>query len=1148
VYSAGTISERRSPRLVGRGRELAQLDTSLEQALAGRGGLILLTGEPGIGKTALAREFVERASARGAAWAWGSCWDGGGAPAYWPWVQVGRVLGRRADLPALRDALGDGAPWIASLLPELAGTLGAAAEPSELDTDQARFRLFDALATLLATVAEQRPLVVVLDDLHWADASSLLALEFVARALPDIPLLAIAAYRHAEAHARPDLAAPLGGLARAATRLPLEGLGREEVGLLAQARARGLDGADAVNGLDGVDAVAEPAGRTAGGRAPIPAQLVTAVHQASAGNPFFVDELIQLLASQGRLHDDRSAMRPLPLPDGVRDAIRRRLDPLEPFVLQALGAAAVIGGEFGLHTLACVLDEPPSSVLEWLEVPLRNGIVNAGRDAGRYAFAHALVRDTLLESLGATRRARLHRVVAAALEEAYRDDLEQHLAEIAHHYLQAATEGGAERAVDFAARAAQRAVVQFSYEEAARLYERALDVAAALPADEQRGWQLAQGLGEARMRAGDVDGAQRALRTAAEHARRLDDAERLAQTALAGTLGSFSPGLVEPELVSTLEEALGRLEQLTTDGEPLRRPTVDALRCRLRVQLALALYWSPQRARRERLVDEALGLARALYTGGTAAGSRAHRVLGDRTLAFALAQGFVAVWGPDTVTRGLPISIEALELCERTNDAELGMQVRLWRISLLLELDDPVRAEEEIEAFGSTARRLGQPRMLVYDPLHRAMAAHMRGDFAASERFTAEAVEQSRDVPGSIAPIIADAQTFLARRTQGRHLDLEPLVRKNADRLPAMRRWRCGLALVLAELGREDEARRELEHLADADFQDVPRDALWLVAMSLLAELCTLLHDRSRARRLYELLVPYEGRNAVSMGAAYVGPVARYLGLLAMTIGEDERALGHLETARSAAGRMGARPTVVLTALDAAEVLARRDAPSDAQRARALVQGVAQDAVQMQMDGAIARADDLLARLEEAAGSVRVGARGGPVQAALRREQDVWLLDYDGRSVWLQDAKGLHHLAALFERPGTAIAAVDLAGAAPGGAGGAAATGRAAHRLRAADLREELSEAQAFNDPERIVRVREQLEALAGAVAAADVSTSAAGERARVNVTRAIKAALRRIADHEPELGHLLRGTIRTGTSCAYEPDPGVPLQWQIHR
>jgi hypothetical protein len=408
-------------------------------------------------------------------------------------------------------------------------------------------------------------------------------------------------------------------------------------------------------------------------------------------------------------------------------------------------------------------------------------------------------------------------------------------------------------------------------------------------------------------------------------------------------------------------------------------------------------------------------------------------------------------------------------------------------------------------------------------------------------------VAQSRDVPGSIAPIIADEQTCFSQRRQGRHLELEPLVRRNADRLPAMRRWRCGLALVLAELGREDEARRELEHLAAADFEDVPRDALWLVSMAQLAELSALLHDRPRARRLYELLIAYEGRNVVSLGAVYLGPVARYLGLLAMTIGEDERALGHLETARSAAERMGARPAVVLAALDAAEVLARRAAPNDAPRGRALVRRVAEDAARMGMDPAVRRADELLGRFEHGARGARRPGGARPLRAALRREQDVWLLEYDGRSVCLQDAKGLHHLATLFERPGQPVAALALANATNARRERQAAA-LVAYRAQAQDLREELAEAQAFNDPERILRARERLELIAADVERADDATGAAGERARINVTRAIKAAVRRIAEQEPELGHLLRGTVRTGATCRYEPDPGMALTWEVER
>jgi tetratricopeptide (TPR) repeat protein len=1102
------------PGLVGREHELTQLDAALDDALAGRGRLVVLTGEAGIGKTALARAFVERAAGRGAAWAWGTCWEGGGAPPYWPWVQIVRALARQAAAGSPTDLLGDGGPSLASLLPELAGAQPAlATDDPALDPDHARFRLFDALSTLLTSAADRRPLVVVLDDLHLADAASLLALEFVARTLPDVPLLAIAAYRHVEAHARAELAAPLGGLARSAMRLPLKGLDRDDVGRLAAARA-------------GDPATAAPQA--------IPPGLIAAVHAASAGNPFYVDEIVQLLARQGRLHDTRALDHPLPLPDGVRDAIRRRLAPLDDAAIEALGAAAVIGGEFRLATLTGVLGRPQAEVLQRLDAPLRAGILVAVADPGRFAFQDELVRDTLLDGLGATRRAHLHRVVGEALESFASHGDEPRLAEIAGHFLQAATEGGAERAVRYAARAAQQAVAACAYGEAARLYERAIDVAAALPADASRAWELAQGLGEALMRAGAVERAHAALRAAAEHARSLDDPLRLARTALARTLGSLSPGLVEPELVATLEDAIARLDARAPAGTE-----ADALRCRLRVQLALALYWSPRHERREQLVDEALALARTIFTGEAARGSREQRDLADATLAFALAQGFVAVWGPDTVPRGLLISAEALELCERANDDELAMQVRLSRISLLLELDDPVRAHEEIESFRLTARRLGQPRMLVYDPLHRSLAAFLRGDFEAADRCSADAGAQARDVDGSMAPLIADAQVFVVRRAQGRQHEIEPLVRRNADRLPAMPRWRCGLALVLAELGRTDEARRELEHLAARDFDDIPRDALWLVAMALLAELCALLDDRARAKRLYELLVPYDGRNVVSEGAAYLGPVARYLGLLAMTAGEAERALGHLETARSAAERMHARPTIVLTALDTAEVLARRGGAGDALRARALVDGVTHTAATQRMQGAIARSEDLRARLARAAPPAPAGRRA-PARATLRREQDVWRLDFENRSALLQDGKGLHHLAALLAGPGQPLAALDLAGGAP------AAGDVEAQRALAGELREELEEARMFNDPERIAVASAKLARLAADLSAAAEADGPAAERARVNVTRALRTAIARIGEHEPELGHLLKGAIRTGAFCTYEPDPGVALEWDV--
>jgi hypothetical protein len=358
-----------------------------------------------------------------------------------------------------------------------------------------------------------------------------------------------------------------------------------------------------------------------------------------------------------------------------------------------------------------------------------------------------------------------------------------------------------------------------------------------------------------------------------------------------------------------------------------------------------------------------------------------------------------------------------------------------------------------------------------------------------------------------------------------------------------MQRWRLMLVLVLAETGSVDEARKALDEFAAHDFEDFPRDAPWLFAMSLLGEICVVLDDRERARLLYDKLAPYEGRNVISVGAAYLGPVARYLGLLAMTLGEAERALGHLETARAAAERMGAPPMMVETALDAAEVLARRAAPGDAARAGALVERAAGPAEAMRMDGAIARAADIRARLP------RPEARPAePTVARLRREGDVWLLDYEGRSSCVQDAKGMHHLAVLLVSPGMPIAATRLAGnggAAAEGAGGAGDVSARQHE-RAVALREELEEARDFNDPERVAQARAELEELAGELTTAGAGTREPAERARLNVTRALRGALGRISAHEPELGLLLQRSIRTGSSCVYVPDPAAQLSWEV--
>ena len=1030
--------------LVGRTRERAQLRAALADAADGHGSLWLVTGEPGIGKTRLVRAVADEARGRGAATLWGAGWDGGGAPAYWPWIQIVRALAAQRDIGELGDELGAAATQITSLLPELRAALGHPPAPPELDPDQARFHLFDAVALLLAAAARRGPLLVVLDDLHWADTASAMALEFVARELSGIGVVALATYREEDARRRNDLAPALGGLARAGRRLSLAGLDRAELELLI-----GRRGGD--------------------GRRPAP-QLVARLHEVTGGNPFFADELIRLLEAQGRLDDAGVAAGPLPLPVGVREAIMRRLAPFEEQTLQVLAIAAVVGTEFRVDTLGTALDRPPQSVLETLDEPVRLGLLLAGADPGHFAFAHALVRETLLDNLGPRRRAELHAAVGRTLERRYAADLEPHLAELAHHFLQAGAQGDVERAIGYGERAAQRALALAAYEEAARLYAAALQAAERAPTDDARRGRLAQCLGEARMRAGDVAGARVALDGAAGTARRLDDARSFARAVLARSMRVLSPGVVEDDLVALLHEAIERIDvQRAGGGEP----EDDELRVRLGVQLAMALYWSPSRPRRLALVDEAVALARTLCDDPAA-----DRVVARRALAHALGQGFMAVWCADLLERGLSNSAEALELCESTGDSELALQVLTWRIHLLFEAGDLRAAYAGVDAFSALVARLGQPRTLAQEPLLRAVRALLEGDFGGAERLTTRGAQLAAGVAGSLGELIAGAQSIHRLRWTGGVADVLALMAHFADALPALPLWRHLLAVALVETGRVEEARAEYERLVAADLADLPQDNLWLAGACVTAELAASFGDARRGRLVGELLAPYDGRNAVA--TVVLGPVARYLGLAALAAGEHDLALAHLGRARAAMEAGGARPQLALLALDEARVLAARGGPDDRRRAAALA---GQAVLAAQALG--------MAYVEGEAERLRAGTRDPAAPAggssSLRLDGDVWTFAHAGRTLRLSDAKGLRYLATLLAAPGTAVRATVL---------------------------EQRPEGDA--------------------------------ERARVNVQRAIRAATRRIAHHDLELARLLEATVRTGLTCAYEPDPVAPLLWEV--
>ena len=771
------------------------------------------------------------------------------------------------------------------------------------------------------------------------------------------------------------------------------------------------------------------------------------------------------------------------------------------------------------------------------------------------------MRETLLAALPPGERSALHADVARALRERYGESADEHLPELAFHVLEAVPHIPAQEALRYALDAGHHAVARFDHAEGARLFDRAADLRDVLGPDDARDADVFQALGEARMRAGDIPRGREALARAAAAARRLGDPMRVAQAALAYAPWGLSPGVVEDDVVALLGEAVDVLDDA---GGNVR---VDALRARLRARLASALYWSPETDRRNRLVADATEIVRDLRARVGPEDERA----ADETLAFVLGQRFLATWGPDTTEAGVELAEELLEICARTGDQERELNTRSWLVSLLCELDDLPGARRHSDAYAELAERLRQPRMQMYVPLHEGMTAILEGRWEDAERSAMRAGELGGRTSNAMAPLLTTAQLGVARVEQDRGAEIEEAVRAFATRHAAMPAWRAALVLVLAQAGREAEASDELERLAARDFTDLPRDSLWLPAMWLLARATSELADAPRARRLYELLEPYADRNAVSPEAAVFGPMSLALGTLAATAGERETALAHLGTARRTALRIGARPTLARAALLEAELRAE-DEPG---RARPLAAEALARGEELGLEALTERAEAVLDGFDTPVVAAPRFARQGR-EAILRREGDVWAMGTDGELFRLRDAKGLVHLAQLLSRPGEELHALDLVAHAEGGmdpraiagsvagelsirAGGQADVGptldaeaKRSYRDRAVELRDELEEAESFNDPERAARAREELawiaEQLTGAVGLGgrDRRTGSDAERARVNVTRAIRAALRRVGERDEELGRHLQGTVRTGTFCSYEPDPSEPLAWTV--
>jgi hypothetical protein len=649
---------------VGRDRELAELVAAVGRLSSAGGSLFLLAGEPGIGKSRLAAEGAEAAREHGVAWAWGRCWEAGGAPAFWPWREACDTLGIRFPEPL------------------------ATGDPAE-----ARFALFREFTRALGRGAAEKPVVIVLEDLHAADSSTLLLLEFVAGQLRAMPVMVIGTYRDLEVRLRVDAADSIARLGRTGRVLELARLGQGEVAALVR---------EAIPGADD--------------------HLASTVFETTQGNPLFVDEIVRDI----RVHGQRSD-----LPLGVREVIRQRLAPLAPEARAVLEASAVLGVEIAPSDVTRMI---PGAAAALASATTGGVLVARGN---RLRFSHALYREALYFGLPPARRQNLHREVARALVARGAP-----LAELAHHLLEAGPDATAE-AVDHAIRAAEHAVDSFAFEDALAILERAR---ASIPSGDGAArlrCRVTIALGEAKLRSGDATGRTACLE-AADAARALDDAVLLAHAGLA--YGSvFLMGGVDPVLVAMLEQALAALPEAESP-----------LRARVMARLAAARQPSPpsERARDIELGLAAIAMARRVADRRDLLGvlHAASGVLYGAVdpvvrLPITREQEALAEELGDTARllhARVRLAIDHLELADYAAYAALastyeeharsiGSEAAPWRVPLMRSMlalagDDFAESERwQVEA-----RRLdaGQPRA------RRAEAFHRLGYLRAAERHT----------------------------------------------------------------------------------------------------------------------------------------------------------------------------------------------------------------------------------------------------------------------------------------------------------------------------------------------------------------------------------------------------------------------------
>jgi class 3 adenylate cyclase/tetratricopeptide (TPR) repeat protein len=897
---------------IGRESELKRLEDAFESAHSGRGALVMVVGEPGIGKTSLCEQLATFAAVRGGRTLVGHCYEEGSlSMAYLPFIEAMRSYVLSRDREDLLRELGSGAVEIARIVSEVRDQVEVDQLPP-VSPQEERYRLFQAVTGFLKNAAAAQPLVIVLEDLHDADRGTLDLLLHVSRHLAESRLVIIGTYRDIEVDRAHPLSSALAELRRHSqyARIALRGLTTDEVQRMLSAIA----------GQEIVWSLAE------------------VVHRQTEGNPLFVQEVMRYLAEEGLVAREGGQWRStteqleLAIPEGLRDVIGKRMSRLSEDCNRLLAMAAVIGREFPLRVLTALTDMPEDGLISAVEEAVRVGVLEdrtRGSDI-RYRFTHAFFRQSLYEELIAPRRIRFHQQIARALETQYADRLEEHATELADHFSYSSDPADLAKAVGYGEMAAARASGVFAHSEAASLLQRALDVQEVLdPHDRAKRCDLLLAQFLPRHLAGDVDGARPLLFEAAEIARQLSDRKRLVAAAVASMYIIGIMGVDDDDLVALQEDGLRAAEE---ENDP-------AARVRLMSLIGRQLASTDRAEEGTRMINQAVELARDQQDAAA-------------LLVAVTSIGFGVPLRPALLDKRLLWAQEIEDLTAASGAVETAFIPSLIRCLVALTRGDMNEFRRQYAQQGEIADRYHIALDVNAHALLTAEMHRISGEYDAAEEILREQKETPLLNWNLLMPIRSAGGTELLLRAERGTLD------EIAGERAAARAALAGSRYLTTRVAHEDALLSERQDCRVA-FDDVVAhrlDGLDLDPFSgyvaaALCEACLFLEDAGRAAPIYDAVRDFAGHCLVLRvrTPVWFGPADRYLGGLAALMGRWDDAEGHYQVALALTERMPAPPMHARTQHDYAGMLLRRDGPGDREHALSLLAAAGETAQRIGM-------------------------------------------------------------------------------------------------------------------------------------------------------------------------------------------------------